>query len=445
MSDTHIRGPIGLEVADSRSSGPDALAAGGLGSGKCWLMIVALLIVSTYGSAADDVFAYSFNGADQLVEVRMGTDVISSHQYDGAGLRAKKSSDTETIYYVRDEAGNVVAEYDASGALLAEYVYVSGQRTVRIDASGNRSHYHTDHLGTPLVITDDTGAQSSRAEYRPFGTEVDREGTRDRYSFTGQEHDEEIGLYYYKARYYDSRLGRFISVDPVGGSANNLQSWNRYSYVQNNPINAVDPNGEETIVVSGQPSVFHDNKLHFLVNGLSRAASIAAAEGEQRTWIIFNGGDENGFPAAELGEYRRRAAEQGINVLVVTDPDQITSYVNNKNGGDSRSADPITNFAYVGHSVPGQLDPGYPNQSLDLNAFDSQAFSGDSNANLVGGCNTAVGTPSAGQIMATKVGGTVRASSTTVVYQGGVMTDQQLLKQYNGRVVEYQGTGGRTE
>jgi RHS repeat-associated protein len=66
------------------------------------------------------------------------------------------------------------------------------------------------------------------------------------YRFTGYEYDSETGLNYAFARYYSSRLGRFLSADPHHGSIGILQSHNAYAYVVNNPLNAVDPSGLDT-------------------------------------------------------------------------------------------------------------------------------------------------------------------------------------------------------
>ena len=75
-------------------------------------------------------------------------------------------------------------------------------------------------------------------QYDPWGNLLQGQGTGG-YAFTGREWDTETGLYYYRARYYDSKLGRFVSEDPAG-----LRSGlNRYAYVANRPINLTDPSG----------------------------------------------------------------------------------------------------------------------------------------------------------------------------------------------------------
>ena len=114
-----------------------------------------------------------------------------------------------------------------------------------------------DRLGTPRIILDKSGSLSNvtRHDYLPFGEELSG-GSRTpqqgytnsdnaREKFTGYERDTETGLDYAQARYYASVQGRFTSPDPYSGSMNTLdpQSFNRYSYVNNDPINSVDPTG----------------------------------------------------------------------------------------------------------------------------------------------------------------------------------------------------------
>jgi RHS repeat-associated protein len=118
----------------------------------------------------------------------------------------------------------------------------------------------TDHLGTPRMMLDQTGslANVKRHDYLPFGEELFAptggrsaaqgyaSGDGVRQQFTLKERDIETGLDYFGARYFAATQGRFTSVDPLLESADPLmpQSWNRYSYVLNNPLAFTDPTGE---------------------------------------------------------------------------------------------------------------------------------------------------------------------------------------------------------
>jgi len=132
--------------------------------------------------------------------------------------RVSKRAGDQEIIFVRDPAGQVLAEYDGTtGALIAEYVYLNGQRIARIAADGSTTYFHNDHLGTPRAITDATGQVVWEGETLPFGTEYTSTGSRaDHYTFTGHEWDAGLDLHYMHARYYSPEIGRFITVDPVG-------------------------------------------------------------------------------------------------------------------------------------------------------------------------------------------------------------------------------------
>ena len=150
-------------------------------------------------------------------------------------------------------------------------------RVVEVEAWGHDStpawsNLHwlvSDHLGTPRMILDQTGALANlkRHDYLPFGEELfaatggrtaaqgySSDGIRQQ--FTSKERDNETGLDYFNARYYASALGRFTSGDPIFISDKrtyNPQLWNLYNFVGNNPLNATDPTGME-LVQLGQHS-----------------------------------------------------------------------------------------------------------------------------------------------------------------------------------------------
>jgi RHS repeat-associated protein len=106
--------------------------------------------------------------------------------------------------------------------------------------------YHTNHINSSSVVTSVIGAVVTRIVYLPFGeiSQVNSTGSDTvTNKFTGQEFDEDSGLYYYNARYYDPKIGRFLSPDSMIPNLRDAQSFNRYSYVGNNPIMYTDPSG----------------------------------------------------------------------------------------------------------------------------------------------------------------------------------------------------------
>lgn len=99
---------------------------------------------------------------------------------------------------------------------------------------------HTNHQGSVVAVTDESGDVVSMNSYYPYGDDLSKEGPQDlqERGYTGQKKDSEVDIYYYNARYYDPNLSIFLSADFVG------DQWNRYRYVANNPVNVVDPSGQ---------------------------------------------------------------------------------------------------------------------------------------------------------------------------------------------------------
>ena len=103
--------------------------------------------------------------------------------------------------------------------------------------------YHFgDRLGSSNVVLDANGTLVNREEYAPFGETSFGSFAKKRFRFTGQERDEESGLYYHGARYYAPWLARWVSSDPAG----RVDGLNLYGYARNNPVNSVDPHGTQT-------------------------------------------------------------------------------------------------------------------------------------------------------------------------------------------------------
>src|SRR5262249_32036902 len=117
------------------------------------------------------------------------------------------------------------------------------------------------------------GAVHTEYTYEPFGGTTVTGSTTNPFQYTNRENDQ-TGLYYYRARYYDSRLGRFISEDPIGFAG----SFNFYTYVQNNPIRFVDPRG------LCQSDSFAVNTANSTVQGIYDFRSSVAAPGDQETF-----------------------------------------------------------------------------------------------------------------------------------------------------------------
>jgi len=158
-----------------------------------------------------------------------------AYSYDGNGLRMRKVSGGTTTVYIFS-GSKVIAEYDNGAAPSSpsrEYIYSGGTLLAKIDSSGTK-YYHQDRLSNRL-ITDSSGNTVAQMGHFPYG-ESWYNASGDKLIFTSYERDSESGNDYARARYYVNRLARFSSTDPVGGSAANPQSLNRYTYALSAPI-----------------------------------------------------------------------------------------------------------------------------------------------------------------------------------------------------------------
>ena len=161
---------------------------------------------------------------------------ITTMAYDYSGDRVKKVG-SATTYYV----GTL---HEESGGLTVNYIFAGSTRVAMRRSDGTLLYYHGNHLGSTHIVTNSSGSQVEEIQYEPFGKSFSDTGSLSvTHKYTSQEFDSETDLYYYRARYYDPNIGRFIQPDSFGAHFSNPQTLNRYSYVINNPLKYTDPTG----------------------------------------------------------------------------------------------------------------------------------------------------------------------------------------------------------
>jgi RHS repeat-associated protein len=117
-------------------------------------------------------------------------------------------------------------------------------RVGKRNANGEIFYFLEDHLGSTRFVVDTRGKVVARYSYSPFGVPKVTEGTSDTdLLYTGEFWDPDVHLLYLRSRYYDPQLGRFLSPDPLPGSPMVPETFNQYVYVNNDPVNQVDPLG----------------------------------------------------------------------------------------------------------------------------------------------------------------------------------------------------------
>jgi RHS repeat-associated protein len=181
---------------------------------------------------------YRYDSEGRLTEVDNGRQIAAKYKYGDSRQRVTMTTGAMTTVFWFDDyeegfAGSsplaATASYYAEGHKIAQ--------RMPANASGGLYYVFQDQLGSTSKIAGSLGGGVNSTNYEPFGKVCGAPSSTVRESFTGQELDINSGLEYYNARFYDPALGRFIQPDTV------MDGLNRYTYCGNNPVNRVDPSG----------------------------------------------------------------------------------------------------------------------------------------------------------------------------------------------------------
>ncbi|MET1176110.1 RHS repeat domain-containing protein [Paenibacillus amylolyticus] len=152
-----------------------------------------------------------------------------------------------TRYVIDDahELSRVLMEIDGEGNVKSRYIYGLGL-IGREDADGTYLSYHYDLRGSTTLLTDEQNRVTDRYTYGLYGELEQHEGlTQQPFAYNGRAGvmTDANGLYYMRARYYDPKLKRFLNRDVIRGEIQDGQTFNRYAYVNGNPVSYIDPLG----------------------------------------------------------------------------------------------------------------------------------------------------------------------------------------------------------
>ena len=223
---------------------------------------------------------YAYDADNQLAKVETQS-TLAQYKYDPFGRRIEKEVNGQITRYFYD-GPNILLEYDRQDNIKSSYLHTLGvDDPLALEQNGKTYYYHKDGLGSIQALTDEGGKIIQSYEYAGFGEITSQSGTVDQpFTFTGRELDRFLAqeestswisystelkpgvrnprgmkgggrieiktlrqtedLYYFRARYYDPRAGRFLTKDPIGFAA---EDTNLYRYVRNNPVNYRDPKG----------------------------------------------------------------------------------------------------------------------------------------------------------------------------------------------------------
>ena len=218
-------------------------SGGSTKSGKFTAYISPYMVVSNGGNYSKHIYM----GSQRIVSKLSNSGIFAANPVTVSQQQARYALQTSKIK----------ERFDSLGVVYNGTAQTGGLMSATPASTASSYFYHPDHLGSSSLITDGTGALTQHIQYVPFGEVFVEERTNSwstLYKFNGKELDEETGLYYYHARYYDPRLSVWISVDPL---AEKYFWTSSYVYCLNNPVKYTDPTGM---------SPYYDSDGNFLGN-----------------------------------------------------------------------------------------------------------------------------------------------------------------------------------
>ncbi len=227
----------------------------------------------------DGTWMYSYDLENHLIGANK-SGVSAQYLYDSFGRRISKTvNGVKRVYVYSGE--NLIEERDATGVLLANYVYEGLDVPVKAMIGGVTYYPHQDALGNVMALTTAAGVIAEQYEYDIYGKVTVKNGAGIVIStpplipflFTGRELDNETGLYHYRARAYSTNLGRFLQADPIDFDGGDV---NLYRYCNNDPINNIDPSG--LVVICGP--------WRYESAGITYSGDLPSELISERTWQI---------------------------------------------------------------------------------------------------------------------------------------------------------------
>ena len=365
-------------------------------------------LVPAGSEQASGVSAYEYDLFNQLTKVVQGQKQIS-YTYQVDGLRQSKTVNDERTTFAWN-GSDMIKEWKADGA---KNTYLYGIDGI---VSKNNDYYLKNAHGDVSMLVNQNAAILSSYQYDAFGNQKQAsESDTNPFRYAGEYFDDDSGMTYLRARYYQPGTGRFINEDPAKDGMN----W--YSYCAGNPVNCWDPNGLEYIVVSGgkynNGRADGEYNYEFIEPAIKKLRELKSLKnGEGITWMIT----ADGWSENDKAKFYEVAGEIGVGIQWIESKDDFINYINNKSDGN-RASDPIRKFLTFSHGYDfehtgwtddrGVLELG-AGISISVDDINNKlwATAFDNPNSWFGSCNLGTaGDRSFAQAWANKFGGTVWA------------------------------------
>ncbi len=303
---------------------------------------------------------YAYNAANRLESSWDDAGREADYFYNALGQRTGKNSGGKTEEYLLDLTRayhNLLGIEKTDGT---QTFFWDFNVAVMEDERKKLHYYLQDDLGSPLRVLYGTGSGEVYG-YDEFGRDLyemeeedsskrrySRQGEKQPFGYTGYRYDPVSGTYFAQAREYMARCGRFISKDRERFiSVGDFLSNNLYVYCRNSPLNYLDDSGNEIIIVSGGIDDGAKFECMFIEPALKNINDEidSGTPKEDITWLVVNAG----YTETQMNNFNDTANKIGVNFVEVNDKTEFTNYINNKDGGVTRTEDKITQMTFFCH------------------------------------------------------------------------------------------------
>ena len=202
-------------------------------------------------SEGADTTSYTYSSTGELMQVSLASGTAVTYTNDSLGRRIAKSvNGIVKEKYLWSGLTTLLAVYDGSGNLYQRFIYADGRMPYAMEMGGSTYYLSYNQIGSLRLVTNSTGNTVKRIDYDTFGNVINDsdESFTVPFGFAGGLHDRDTALVRFGYRDYMPEIGKWTAKDPISFAGGDT---NLYGYVQNDPINFVDPEGLWSVTIDG--------------------------------------------------------------------------------------------------------------------------------------------------------------------------------------------------